>query len=53
MSNEDREELNLRATSAIRLCLAKNVLVNVQGISTAKELWEKLEELYQSKGISN
>jgi hypothetical protein len=25
----------------------------VHGISTAKELWEKLEQLYQGKGISN
>ncbi|KAJ9535094.1 hypothetical protein OSB04_un001831 [Centaurea solstitialis] len=42
-----------RAASTIRLCLAKNVLANVHGISTAKELWEKLEQLYQGKGISN
>ncbi|KAK6162061.1 hypothetical protein DH2020_001902 [Rehmannia glutinosa] len=34
----------------IRLCLAKNVLANVHGISNAKELWEKLEALYQAKG---
>jgi hypothetical protein len=25
----------------------------VQGTSTAKELWEKLKEMYQTKGISN
>jgi len=31
------EELDLRATIAIRLCLAKNVLVNVQNLSLAKE----------------
>ncbi|KAJ9566931.1 hypothetical protein OSB04_002897 [Centaurea solstitialis] len=31
----------------------KNVVANVHGISTAKELWEKLEQLYQGKGISN
>lgn len=43
----------MRIASAIRLCLAKNVLANVHGILTAKELWEKLEELYQAKGISN
>jgi hypothetical protein len=45
--------LDLRAASSIRLCLAKNVLANVQGTSMAKELWEKLEEMYQTKGISN
>lgn len=50
---EEWEDLDLRAASTIRLCLAKNVLANVHGISTAKELWEKLEQLYQGKGISN
>ena len=53
MSDEDWEDLDLRAASAIRLCLAKNILANVHGISVAKELWEKLEELYQAKGVSN
>ena len=32
------EELNLRAASAIRLCLEKNVLANVRNLSSAKEL---------------
>lgn len=53
MSDDDWEDLDLRAASAIRLCLAKNVLANVYGIYTAKEIWEKLEELYQTKGVSN
>ncbi|KAF7823890.1 cytochrome p450 [Senna tora] len=53
MSGGDWEELDLRAASTIHLCLAKNVLANVQEISTAKELWKKLEGLYQAKGISN
>ncbi|KAJ9566969.1 hypothetical protein OSB04_002935 [Centaurea solstitialis] len=52
-SEEEWEDLNLRAASTIRLCLANNVLANVHGISTAKELWDKLEQLYQGKGISN
>ncbi|KAL4591141.1 hypothetical protein LXL04_004091 [Taraxacum kok-saghyz] len=51
--DEEWDDLDLRAASAIRLSLAKNVLANVHGISTAKELWEKLEQLYQGKGISN
>lgn len=33
--------------------LAKNVLTNVHGISTAKAIWEELEELYQTTGASN
>ncbi|KAL4590864.1 hypothetical protein LXL04_003809 [Taraxacum kok-saghyz] len=50
--DEEWDDFDLRAASAIRLSLAKNVLANVHGISTAKELWEKLEQLYQGKGIS-
>ena len=47
------EELDLRTGSAIRLCLAKNILANVHGMSTTKGLWKKLEELYQAKSIAN
>ena len=43
----------MRVASTIGMCLAKNVLANVLGISTIKDLWEKLEELYQTKGVSN
>ncbi|CAK8542094.1 unnamed protein product [Lathyrus sativus] len=53
MDNEKWEELNLRASSTIRMSLAKNILVNVLGTSSAKELWENLEGIYQEKGISN
>jgi hypothetical protein len=53
ISDKDWEDLDLRAVSSIRLCLAKNVLANVQRTSMAKELWEKLEEMYQTKRISN
>ncbi|KAH9693618.1 High mobility group B protein 9 [Citrus sinensis] len=53
ISDEDWEELDDKAASAIRLCLAKNVLANVGKIPTMKELWEKLEKLYQTKSISN
>ena len=31
----------------------KNVLANVHEISTTKELWKKLEAMYQAKSISN
>ena len=45
MSEEEWEELDMRAASQIRLCLAKNVLANVARWSSTKELWEKLEEM--------
>ncbi|KAF6151613.1 hypothetical protein GIB67_010289, partial [Kingdonia uniflora] len=50
---EDWEDLDSRATSGIRLCIAKNVLANVAGEKTTKGLWEKLESLYQTKSLSN
>ncbi|KAF3617937.1 putative leucine-rich repeat receptor-like protein kinase-like [Capsicum annuum] len=53
ISDEEWEELDMKVESQIRLCLAKYVLTNVIGLSTTKELWEKLEELYQTKSISN
>lgn len=53
MRDEDWEEIDLRATSTIKLNLAKNVIVNVHGISTSKDLWKKFEATYHAKNISN
>ena len=53
VSDEDWEELDLKAASTIRLCLVKNIILNVSGISIAKGLWEKLEHMYQAKSLSN
>jgi hypothetical protein len=53
MSKEDWEKLDRRARSTIRLCLTDSVLLNVSGESTAKELWDKLENLYQSMSLVN
>ena len=53
MSKEDWENLDRRARSTIQLCLEDSVLLNVSGESTAKELWDKLGNLYQSKSLVN
>jgi hypothetical protein len=53
MSKEDWEKLDRRARSNIQLCLVDLVLLNVSGESTAKELWDKLGNLYQSKSLVN
>jgi hypothetical protein len=53
MSKEDWEKLDRRERSTIRLCLEDSVLLNVSGESTAKELWDKLGNLYQSKSLVN
>ena len=42
-----------RAASGIRLCLAKNVLANVGKFPSAKQLWERIKNLYRIKSISN
>ena len=43
----------MKVFSTIMLCLEKNILVNVFRISTIKGLWEKLEQMYQAKSLSN
>ena len=53
INDEDWEELDDRTTGAIQLYLANNVLANVGNILTTKDLWERLEKLYQIKSISN
>jgi hypothetical protein len=53
MSKEYLEKLDKRARSIIRLCLEDSMLLNVSGESTAKELWYKLGNLYQSKSLEN
>jgi hypothetical protein len=53
MSKEDWEKLDRRARSTIRLCLVDSILLNVSGESIAKELWDKLGNLYQSKSLVN
>jgi hypothetical protein len=53
MSKEDWEKLDKRERSTIRLCLEDSVLLSVSGESTAKELWDKLGNLYQSKSMVN
>jgi cell division septal protein FtsQ len=51
MSKEDWEKLDIRARRTIQLFLADSVLLNVSKESTAKELWDNLGNLYQSKSL--
>lgn len=53
MDNEKWDELDLRASSIICVSLDKIILVNVVSMLSAKELWKKLEGIYQGNGISN
>jgi hypothetical protein len=53
MSREEREKLERRERSTIRLCLADSVLMNVSDEDSAKKLWDKLGSLYQSMSLVN
>lgn len=53
MTNSDWEDLDARALSTIKLCLADEVLFNIVEESTTLGLWEKLEKLYMTKSLTN
>jgi hypothetical protein len=53
MSKEYWEKLKRKERSMIQLCLVDSVLLNVSGEDTAKKLWDKLGNLYQSKSLVN
>jgi len=52
ISNENWEEMDLKATNTIWLCLADKVTYNMLD-ETITELWLKLETLYMTKSLSN
>jgi hypothetical protein len=52
-SIDDWKKFDRKAKSTIRLCLSDSVLLNVSEEDTAKDLWEKLGKLYQSKSLVN
>ena len=53
MSNEDWEEMDLKAASTIQLCLPDEVMYNVMDEETTTGLWSRLETLYMMKSLSN
>ena len=53
LTDDEWEELELNALSAIQLCLAPHVLQEVFDKTTAVDLWVRLEELYMTKSLAN
>jgi hypothetical protein len=53
ITNEDWDEIDARALSAICLCLADDVLFNIVVEKTPANLWMKLEILYMTKSLTN
>jgi hypothetical protein len=52
-STDDWKKLDQKAKSTIRLCLSDSIFLNVSEEATAKDLWDKLGKLYQSKSLVN
>ncbi|KAG9446276.1 hypothetical protein H6P81_012404 [Aristolochia fimbriata] len=53
MDNDTWEEMEMKAVSLIRLCLAEEVAYNVIKETSAPSLWLKLEKMYMTKSLSN
>lgn len=53
MTDEQWDELDEKALSAIQLCLSKEVLREVVHETTASGLWLRLESLYMTKSLAN
>ena len=53
ITDNEWAEMDERAISAIRLCLADDVLLNIVSETTAAGLWTKLEKLYMTKSLTN
>lgn len=53
MTVDTWEEIDLKALSAIQLCLSDDVLREVAKETTSAGLWLKLESLYMTKSVTN
>ena len=53
MTEEQWDEMDEKALSAIQLCLSREVLREVINEKTATDIWSKLESLYMTKSLTN
>lgn len=53
VDNDKWEDMQLCATSTIRLALAPEIKYNVLGNTNPKVLWDKLTKMYASKPLAN
>eukprot|EP00253_Pinus_taeda_P027912 PITA_27912 len=53
ITDSEWAEMDERAITAIRLCLADDVLFNIVSETTAASLWTRLEKLYMTKSLTN
>ena len=52
MTDDEWEDLDVKALSKIRLCLVYDVLFNIVGEKSTVSLWGKLESLYMTKSLT-
>ena len=53
MAEEQWDEIDEKALSAIQLCLSREVLCEVINEKTTTDIWSKLESLYMIKSLAN
>ena len=53
MTDEEWEELNMKAANTIRLCLADELMYDVMDDVSTAAIWMKLESWYMSKSLTN
>ena len=53
MTDDEWEELNMKAVSTIRLCLANKLMYDVMDDVSTVAIWLKLESQYMSKPLTN
>ncbi|CAA7036386.1 unnamed protein product [Microthlaspi erraticum] len=53
IDDDEWTDMQEQAISTIRLCLLEDVMLQVEDLTTCKEIWEKLENLYMSKSLSS
>ena len=53
MTDDEWEELDMKAVSTIRLCLADELMYDVLNDVSTAAIWLKLESQYMSKSLTN
>ena len=53
MTDDEWEELDMKAVSTIRLCLADELMYDVLNDVSTAAMWLKLESQYMSKSLTN
>ena len=53
ISDVEREEKKEGAYTTLQLAMGENVISEISGETTAKGIWDKLEELYMKKSLTN